>query len=101
MLSYSPYDNLDAEQNKKKKFPAMLITSGVNDPHVQYWEPTKYTAKLRWFYEQKDPSTTNLLLLKTYMAGHSGVTGRYAQLKEDAFGYAFMVDETMKKQKKE
>lgn len=94
MLSYSPYDNIVSEENKVKKYPAMLVTSGLNDPRVQYWEPTKYTAKLRWFYEQKPANTTNLILLKTYMAGHGGVTGRYAKLAEDAYAYAFILNQT-------
>ena len=82
MLSYSPYDNLE-----KKAYPPMLITSGLHDSQVQYWEPTKYVAKLR------DLKTdNNLLLLHTNMeAGHGGVSGRFEALKEIAMEYAFIL----------
>ena len=82
MLSYSPYDQLEA-----KAYPAMLVTSGLHDSQVQYWEPTKYVAKLR---ELK--TDDNLVLLKTNMdAGHGGASGRYEQLKEVALEYAFIL----------
>jgi oligopeptidase B len=84
MKSYSPYDNVEA-----KDYPAMLITAGLNDPRVSYWEPAKWTAKLR------DLKTDhNVLLLKINMgAGHAGVSGRYEQLKEVAFEYAFLLEQ--------
>lgn len=84
MKSYSPYDNVEA-----KDYPAMLITAGLNDPRVSYWEPAKWTAKLR------DLKTDhNVMLLKTNMgAGHAGVSGRYEQLKEVAFEYAFLLEQ--------
>lgn len=84
MLSYSPYDNVEA-----KGYPAILATSGYNDPRVQYWEPTKWVAKLR------DLKTDdNQLYLKTNMgAGHAGSTGRYDYLKEYAFRLAFIIDQ--------
>ncbi len=84
MKSYSPYDNVEA-----KDYPAMLITAGLNDPRVSYWEPAKWTAKLR------DLKTDHhVLLLKTNMgAGHAGVSGRYEQLKEVAFEYAFLLEQ--------
>jgi len=83
MMRYSPYDNVDA-----KDYPNMLITAGLNDPRVQYWEPAKWTAKLRAM-----KTDDNLLLLKTNMgAGHSGKSGRYDYLKEVAFEYAFVLD---------
>lgn len=83
MKSYSPYDNVEA-----KAYPNILITAGLNDPRVQYWEPAKWTAKLR---TQKTDS--NLLILKTNMgAGHAGASGRYEILKEYAFEYAFILD---------
>jgi oligopeptidase B len=83
MLSYSPYDNVEA-----KNYPNILITAGLNDPRVQYWEPAKWTAKLR---ELK--TDNNTLLLKTNMgAGHGGASGRYEALKEYAFEYAFVLD---------
>jgi oligopeptidase B len=82
MKSYSPYDNVEA-----KDYPDMLITAGLNDPRVSYWEPAKWSAKLR------DMKTgDNVLLLKTNMgAGHGGVSGRYEQFKEAAFEYAFIL----------
>ena len=87
MKSYSPYDNVEA-----KDYPAMLITAGLNDPRVSYWEPAKWTAKLR------DLKTDhNVTLLKTNMgAGHAGVSGRYEQLKEVAFEYAFLLEQWSK-----
>lgn len=82
MKSYSPYDNIEA-----KEYPAMLVTSGLNDSQVQYWEPTKYVAKLR---EMK--TDTNMLLLYTNMkAGHGGSAGRFEHLKEIALEYAFLI----------
>jgi oligopeptidase B len=82
MLSYSPYEN-----TKPAAYPHMLITAGLNDPRVSYWEPAKWTAKLRAV--KKDQ---NLLLLKTNMgAGHFGASGRYDRLKEIAFEYAFLL----------
>ncbi len=80
--SYSPYDNVTS-----KAYPAMLITAGLNDPRVSYWEPAKWTAKLRALKTDK-----NLLLLKTEMgSGHFGASGRYEYLKETAFNYAFLL----------
>ena len=78
--SYSPYDNV-----KKQEYPHMLITGGVTDPRVTYWEMTKWTAKIRDY--KKD---NNLLLLKMNMdAGHSGASGRYDYLNEIALDYIF------------
>ncbi|PJF33332.1 MAG: oligopeptidase B, partial [Phototrophicales bacterium] len=80
--SYSPYDNVEA-----KAYPNILVTAGLNDPRVQYWEPAKWVAKLR-----ATKTDNNLLLLKTNMgAGHSGASGRYDFLKEIAFDYAFVL----------
>ena len=69
-------------------FPDLLITSGLNDPRVQYWEPTKWCAKLR------DTLTNGAeVLLKTHMgAGHQGQSGRYGHLEDRAFDYAFIAD---------
>jgi oligopeptidase B len=83
MLSYSPYDNI-----QRTAYPHMLITAGLNDPRVQYWEPAKFTAKLR-----RMKTDDNRLLLKTNMgAGHGGASGRYDFLREIAFIYAFILD---------
>ena len=83
ILAYSPYDNVTAQ-----RYPDLLITAGLNDPRVQYWEPAKWTAKLR---EHAD--SDGLVLLKTNMgAGHGGASGRYDLLRETAFEYAFMID---------
>jgi oligopeptidase B len=83
MKTYSPYDNVEA-----KEYPHMLITAGLNDPRVQYWEPAKWTAKLRAL-----KTDDHLLLLKTDMgAGHFGQSGRYDYLRDVAFEYAFILD---------
>jgi oligopeptidase B len=83
MRSYSPYDNIEA-----KGYPHMLVTAGLNDPRVAYWEPAKYTAKLR-----AKKTDGNRLLLRTNMgAGHGGASGRYDFLREVAFKYAFILD---------
>jgi oligopeptidase B len=81
--SYSPYDNVD-----KKEYPNMLVTTGLHDSQVQYWEPAKWVAKLR------DLKTDDhLLLLHTNMdTGHSGASGRFESLKETAMKYAFLLD---------
>jgi len=83
MKSYSPYDNVVA-----KSYPNMLVTSGLHDSQVQYWEPTKWVAKLR---ELK--TDDNTIFLRTNMdAGHGGASGRFDALKEDAEEYAFLLD---------
>jgi oligopeptidase B len=84
MLSYSPYDHVEA-----KDYPAMLVTTGLHDSQVQYWEPAKWVAKLR---EVK--TDNNTLLLKTNMDfGHGGASGRFERLKESALEFAFMLNE--------
>jgi oligopeptidase B len=81
--SYSPYDNVTA-----KDYPHMLVTAGLNDPRVAYWEPAKWTAKLR-----ATKTDQNRLLLQVNMgAGHGGASGRYDLLREIAFKYAFILD---------
>ena len=83
MLSYSPYDNVEAQD-----YPHLLVTSGLNDPRVQYWEPTKWVARLR-----ATATGDGQVLLKTDMgAGHGGKSGRYGRLEEQAFLYAFALD---------
>ncbi len=84
ILSYSPYDQVEA-----KDYPALLVTTGLHDSQVQYWEPAKWVAKLR---ELK--TDNNLLLLKTNMeTGHGGASGRYEYYKEVALDYAFLLDQ--------
>lgn len=83
MLSYSPYDNVG-----KKNFPSMLVTTGLHDSQVQYWEPAKWVAKIR-----ANKTDDNILLLHTNMdAGHGGVSGRFRRYRETALEYAFMFD---------
>lgn len=80
--SYAPYENIEA-----MKYPEMLVTAGLNDPRVGYWEPAKWVARLR---ATATPGST--LLLKTNMgAGHGGASGRYDYLKELAFEAAFIL----------
>lgn len=82
ILSYSPYDQVVAQD-----YPPMLVTAGLNDPRVTYWEPAKWVAKLR---ELK--TDDNVLLLKTNMgAGHGGKSGRFTRLEELAEEYAFIL----------
>ena len=83
MLSYSPYD-----QVKAQNYPHMLVTTGIHDSQVQYWEPAKWVAKLR---EMK--TDDNLLLLRTNMeTGHGGASGRFRVYREVAQEYAFLLD---------
>ncbi|GAC21522.1 S9 family peptidase [Paraglaciecola arctica] len=78
--SYSPYDNIQA-----KEYPPMLVTGGLNDPRVTYWEPAKWTAKMR-----ATKTDNNLLVMRMNMgAGHFSNTGRYGRLKDSAEEYAF------------
>jgi oligopeptidase B len=82
MLSYSPYDNIDA-----KRYPNLLVTTGLHDSQVQYFEPAKWVAKLRAL-----KTDTNTLLLHTEMeAGHGGASGRYKRYREIALQYAFLL----------
>lgn len=83
MLSYSPYDNLEA-----KDYPAILLTTGFHDSQVQYFDPAKYCAKMRHL-----KTDNNLLLLNINMAaGHGGSSGRFRRFRETALAYAFMFD---------
>jgi len=82
MLSYSPYDNIKAQN-----YPNMLVTGGLNDSQVLFHEPAKYVAKLRSLKTDK-----NLLLLHMDMdSGHGGATGRYGRIKDTAFEFAFIL----------
>ncbi|MCA9733083.1 MAG: S9 family peptidase [Deferribacteres bacterium] len=83
MLSYSPYDNVEA-----KDYPAMLVTTGLHDSQVQYFEPTKWVAKLRAM-----KTDNNVLVLDCDMgSGHGGASGRFKRYKRTALEYAFMFD---------
>jgi oligopeptidase B len=83
MISYSPYDNIEA-----KPYPNILVKTSFNDSQVMYWEPAKYVAKMR-----ATRNDHNLLILKTNLdpAGHGGASGRYDRLKEAAFDYSFIL----------
>jgi len=84
MLSYSPYDNVRAMD-----YPAMLVTTGLHDSQVQYWEPAKWVARIRAM-----KTDDNILLLHTNMgAGHGGVSGRFRRYRETALEYAFILDQ--------
>jgi len=84
MMSYSPYDNVEA-----KDYPAMLVMAGLHDSQVQYWEPAKWVARLRAM-----KTDINRLLLNTDMeAGHGGASGRYKRYREYALMYGFVLDE--------
>ncbi len=82
MLSYSPYDNVKAQD-----YPAMLVTTGLHDSQVQYWEPAKWVARLRALRTNKRP----ILLYTNMETGHSGASGRFEALKETAMEFAFLV----------
>lgn len=82
MLSYSPYDNL-----RRAAYPAMLVETSLNDSQVMYWEPAKYTARMRELNTGHEP-----VLFKINMgAGHGGASGRYDYLRETAFTYSFIL----------
>jgi len=83
MKSYSPYDNVVAQN-----YPAMLITTGLHDSQVQYWEPAKWVAKLRDTKTDSNP----LLLWTNLEAGHGGASGRFERYKETAMEYIFIFD---------
>jgi oligopeptidase B len=83
MLSYSPYDNVEA-----KAYPAMMVTTGLFDSQVQYYEPAKWVAKLR----AKKTDTHPLIFKVNMEAGHGGKSGRFTRLQEVAEEYAFMAD---------
>jgi oligopeptidase B len=84
MSLYCPYTNI-----KRQNYPALLITAGLNDPRVQYWEPLKWASKLREF--KTNPNIP--VLLKTDLgSGHFSSSDRYRGLREKAFELAFVVD---------
>jgi oligopeptidase B len=83
MLSYSPYDNVAA-----KDYPALLVTTGLHDSQVQYFEPAKWVAKLRALKTDRNP----IYLLTNMEAGHGGASGRFRRYRETALEYAFILD---------
>ncbi len=83
MKSYSPYDNIT-----NKLYPNLLVTTGLHDSQVQYWEPAKWVARLR----SQDKNTSQLYLQTNMDAGHGGASGRFEALKEVAAEYAFLLD---------
>jgi oligopeptidase B len=85
MKSYSPYDNVEA-----KDYPTMLITTGLHDSQVQYWEPAKWVARLRVLKTDNHP----LYLYTNMDAGHGGASGRFKRFKETAMEYAFLLDQS-------
>jgi oligopeptidase B len=82
MASWDPYWNI-----RRQPYPDMLVTAGLSDPRVAYWEPAKYVARLRAL-----KTDHNLLLMRTNMSGHGGASGRYDYLREVAFQYAFIFE---------
>jgi oligopeptidase B len=85
MLSYSPYDNV-----ARQAYPAMLVTTGLHDSQVQYWEPAKWVARLRTHKTDANP----LLYRTTMEAGHGGKSGRFQRFREIAEEYAFILDQS-------
>ena len=81
---YSPYDNVQPAE-----YPALLVTGGLNDPRVSYWEPAKWVAKLR----SLDHGDSTILLKTEMISGHSGPSGRYDSWREEAFITAFVLDQ--------
>lgn len=90
MKSYAPYNNIQAET----RYPAMLLTTGLHDPRVGYWEGAKFVAKLRECYRnnQTEAGAANVLLLKTDMdTGHFSASDRYKHLRETSAEFAFIL----------
>ena len=81
--TYSPYDNVEA-----KNYPAMMVTTGLHDSQVQYWEPAKWVAKLREMKTDQNP----LVMHCNMSTGHGGASGRFERFKETAMEYAFFLD---------
>ena len=82
MLSYSPYDNV-----QEAAYPALLVTTGLHDSQVQYWEPAKWVARLR----DRNTGSEQVLLHVNMDAGHGGQSGRFRRFKETSMEYAFLI----------
>jgi oligopeptidase B len=82
--AYSPYDNL-----KPGNYPTMLIKTAFNDSQVMYWEPAKYVAKLRTMKRDSNP----LLFVTDMNSGHGGASGKFEEMRERAFDYAFILSQ--------
>ena len=82
MLSYSPYDNV-----QPAAYPALLVTTGLHDSQVQYWEPAKWVARLR----DQNTGSEQVLLHVNMDAGHGGQSGRFRRFRETAMEYAFLI----------
>ena len=82
MLSYSPYDNV-----RPQRYPAMLVTTGLWDSQVQYYEPAKWVAKLRALKDRREPVALHVEM----DAGHGGKSGRFERYRETAMEYAFIL----------
>ena len=95
MLSYSPVDNIESEENVQKQYPAILVYQSFNDVRVNYWEGAKYVATMRHYYATKKKNNTqNLVLCKTNMTqGHGGSSGRFERYTEMAYRYAFILSQ--------
>jgi oligopeptidase B len=87
MISYSPYDNV-----APKPYPAVLATTGFFDSQVSYWEPAKWVQRLR-DNTTSDPTSRPILLKINLEAAHGGASGRYERMEEDAFRYAWVLDQ--------
>jgi oligopeptidase B len=85
MVTYSPYDNLAA-----RAYPAILVRSSLNDSQVPYWEPSKYVARMRVLKTDSNPL---LFKIKLQPGGHGGASGRYDQLHDEAFDFAFILSQ--------
>jgi oligopeptidase B len=87
MLSYSPYENITV-----KEYPAMYVKAGLNDLQVPYWDPAKWVARLRANKIDHNP----LVFVTNMGAGHSGSSGRFDHLREDAQVYAFVLNSILR-----
>jgi len=89
MMGYSPMNNV----KKGGKYPSCLLTGGLNDPRVQFWEPAKFTAELRHAQDSEDDSRRPICMKMDMTAGHFSASDRYKYLRELSFDYAFLLDQ--------